>query len=525
MAGRPNPRGALLPLIHATLSLAAATLASLTAWAGAPTGDEADAHLTALVDRLTWGVTGADLAAIRRVGKARWLQAQLHPPPGDRLPPEVQARIDAMPYVSLPMTQLVIDARAQDAAANAIVDAPLKAAARQLYGKTLDEAAQEAAARSLLRDLYSPSQLREQMSWFWLNHFNVHLYKANLRLMVGDYEDEAIRPHALGRFRDLLEATLRHPAMLRYLDNADNATGRINENYAREIMELHTMGVGSGYSQKDVQELARILTGVGIDANPADPKAPPALRGQLIRSGLFEFNPARHDYGDKVFLGQAIRGRGFAEVEEALDILSRQPATAHRICLQLAAYFVSDTPPDALVQRMSRTFLRTDGDIAKVLETLFQSPEFEASLSRESKGGRFKDPAHYVISAVRLAYGGQPVTDTGPILSWLGRMGEGLYRHETPDGYSLTAASWDGPGQMATRFEFARQLGSTGAGLIEAPSPGAPRTRRGPDIQAQVKAAGLAGDVDQATRTALAQAVSAEDWNTLFLASPGFMRR
>ncbi len=132
----------------------------------------------------------------------------------------------------------------------------------------MNDLVREAQSRSLLRDLYAPDQLREQMTWFWFNHFNVQSSKRDIRAMVGDYEDQAIRPHALGKFRDLLEATLRHPAMLRYLDNDQNAAGRINENYAREIMELHTMGVGSGYTQKDVQELARILTGVGVDLQP-----------------------------------------------------------------------------------------------------------------------------------------------------------------------------------------------------------------------------------------------------------------
>jgi len=223
-----------------------------------------------------------------------------------------------------------------------------RGAARGLYQQGMNELAREAAARDLLRDLYSDDQLKEQMAWFWVNHFNVQAAKANLRAMVGDYENAAIRPRALGRFRDLLEATLKHPAMLRYLDNADNAAGHVNENYARELMELHTMGVDSGYTQQDVQELARILTGVGIDPSPGDPNPGVHPAGDLIHAGLFEFNPNRHDYGDKVLLGHPIKGRGFAEVEEALDILCRQPATARHISLELAQYFVSDDPPDRL---------------------------------------------------------------------------------------------------------------------------------------------------------------------------------
>src|SRR6201995_5080617 len=145
--------------------------------------------------------------------------------------------------------------------------------------------ATQSATRSLLRDLYSADQLREKMTWFWFNHFTVNQNKADIRAFIGDYEDQAIRPHALGKFRDLVEATLRHPAMLRYLDNAENARGHLNENYARELMELHTMGVGSGYTQQDVTELARILTGVGVDQNPKDPNVPAEHKADFIRNG------------------------------------------------------------------------------------------------------------------------------------------------------------------------------------------------------------------------------------------------
>ena len=166
----------------------------------------------------------------------------------------------------------------QSRAANQLTDPEQKKAAQQAFQQAMNDRGRQAAARSILRALYAPDQLRERMVWFWFNHFNVHLYKANIRALIGDYEERAIRAFAMGRFRDLLSATLRHPAMLRYLDNADNAAGHINENYAREIMELHTMGVGSGYTQTDVEELARILTGVGIDLETEDPKLKPELQ-------------------------------------------------------------------------------------------------------------------------------------------------------------------------------------------------------------------------------------------------------
>ena len=511
-----------------------ASIFALLAWSpsamGAPPPAALDPKTLALINRITWGVDQADAATVASIGVGRWLDRQLHPPPGDHLPAAVQAEIAAMPYESAPMAQLVADARIQEVAANTIADPELKAAARQVYNKALDDAVHQAAARSILRDLYSQDQLREQMTWFWFNHFNVHMYKANLRLMIGDYEDHALRPHALGKFRDLLEATLRHPAMLRYLDNADNAAGHINENYAREIMELHTMGVGSGYTQQDVQELARILTGVGIDANPTPPRLPPQLQGQLIRQGLFEFNPARHDYGDKVFLGHVIKGSGFGEVEQAIDILCREPATARHVSRQLASDFVADDPPPALVDRMSATFARTDGDIAQVLSVMFRSPEFTASL-----GSKFKDPMHYVISSVRLAYGERPILNTTPILSWMNRMGEGLYNHLTPDGYSMAAAAWNGPGQMETRFEMARQLGSSVVTFFKpegpppaAPAPpptAAPNAPPYPILRTALEFDDLPRTLAPATQGVLTQAVSPQDWNTLFLSSPEFMRR
>jgi uncharacterized protein (DUF1800 family) len=509
--------------ISRRLLLATAALACAGAAAAQP-GRPPDPAQAALLDRVTWGADAADAAAIARQGTSAWLRAQLHPPAQDRLPQAVQAQIDEMAYLQGPMVEVVRDVQLQQQAANAMTDPVLKATARQVANKAMEDAIHQAAARSLLRDVYSPDQLKEQMTWFWFNHFNVHQYKANLRLMIGDYEDRALRPHALGRFRDLLEATLRHPAMLRYLDNADNAAGHINENYAREIMELHTLGVGSGYSQQDVQELARILTGVGIDANPKDPQLPAPLRAQLIRDGLFEFNPARHDYGDKVFLGRPIKGRGFAEVEEALDIIARNPATAQHISRELAVYFVSDDPPPALLRAMASTFERTDGDIAAVLETMFRSPQFAASL-----GAKFKDPAHYAISAVRLAWGDRVIQDSSPILNWLNRMGEGPFNHETPDGYAMVAAAWNGPGQMETRFEMARQLGAGPAGFFKPATPptsGPAEPQPGaPDIQRAAQAAGVLSRAPETTRAVLAQAPSPKDWNALFLSSPQFMRR
>src|SRR5882724_3444764 len=354
--------------------------------------NEFNARDLALLDRLTWGINASSAEHLRALGAERWLQEQLHPPADAALPDTVTAQIEAMPDVHKLPFDIAVAFEQQAKSANQVADADQKKAAQQVYQGAMNDRARQAAARSILRALYAPDQLRERMVWFWFNHFNVHLYKANIRVMIGDYEDRAIRPFAMGRFRDLLSATLRHPAMLRYLDNADNAAGHLNENYAREIMELHTMGVGSGYTQADVEELARILTGFGIDLKSEDPKLKPELQSQLVREGAFEFNPARHDYGDKIFLGHSIKGRGLAEVDEALDILCRQPATAAYVSKKLATYFVSDNPPAALVARMAQTFQSSDGDIAAVLSTMLHSTEFAASLK---SGTKFKDSVQY----------------------------------------------------------------------------------------------------------------------------------
>jgi uncharacterized protein (DUF1800 family) len=505
------------PLRSATL----AALGVLAAGSARAATADLNPHDLALLNRLTWGQSATSAAELQAMGARAWLERQLHPQASDRLPPAAQAQVDALTISHTPMADLVVQVTAQNKAAGQLTDPDQKKAAQQAYQQAINNLGREAATRELLRDLYSPDQLQEQMTWFWLNHFNVHMYKRDARAMIGDYEDQAIRPRALGKFRDLLEATLKHPAMLRYLDNDQNGAGHINENYAREIMELHTLGVGSGYSQKDVQELARILTGVGVDLSPDAPKLKPAYQPLMVRAGLFEFNPNRHDFGDKVLLGHAIKGSGFAEVEQALDVLAREPATAHHVSAEMAAYFMGDDPPSALVDRMAKAFLRSDGDIAATLKVLVTSREFDASL-----GKAFKDPMHFTVSAVRLAYDDRVILNTQPMQNWLNRMSEGLYNHETPDGYSMAAAAWDGPGQMAVRFEIARQIGSGSAGLFKADQPAAKDQPAFPQLQnALYYKAGLDQTLGAPTKSALGQAGSPQDWNTLFLSSPEFMRR
>ena len=473
-----------------------------------------------LLNRITWGASATSARQLAGLGASRFLEVQLHPLAPALLPSAVQTQIDAMTISQQTMDQLVFAFEQRRKDADAIANDEDKKAAHQAYQQELNRVGREAAARSLLRALYSPNQLQEQMSWFWMNHFNVHQYKHNVRAMVGDYEDHAIRAHALGRFRDLLAATVRHPAMLRYLDNEQSAVSHLNENYARELMELHTLGVNGGYTQRDVQELARVLTGLGVNLSGNMPKIRRDLQGQYVREGLFEFNPNRHDYGDKTFLGHTVKGRGLAEVDEVLDRLSRHPSTARFISRKLALYLLSDTPSDALVERMAQTFRRSDGDIASTLGTMFESAEFANSLA-----GKFKDPIHYVVSAVRLAYDDKPILNAGPIINWLNRMGEPLYGRQTPDGYPMDEVAWASPGQMTARFEIAKAIGSGSAGLFK--TEGAQPVERPafPQLANALYYQSLQGTLHEATLQALDKASSPQEWNTFLLASPDFMNR
>jgi uncharacterized protein (DUF1800 family) len=470
----------------------------------------------ALLDRVSWGADTAGAQMLREQGVQTYLESQIRPAGDDALPPEIVNEIGAFAIEQERPEQLVTDLRARREAIKHMDDPDQVAAAKKDIQQRLMSLEHEAQSRALLRDVYSRNQLREVMTWFWFNHFNIGDQKGDLRALVGDYEETAIRPHVFGRFRDLLAATLRHPAMLIYLDNAQNTVGRINENYAREIMELHTLGVHGGYAQKDVEELARILTGVGVNANGNTPNIKPALRNTYVRDGLFEFNPNRHDFGTKTFLGHTIDGSGLAEVNQAIDILSRNPSTARFISTKLAQYFVADDPPQSLVDRMAARFEATDGDIAQILETMFASPEFDASLGR-----KFKDPIQFMVSAVRTTYGDKTILNTAPLLNWLKRLGEPLYDHQTPDGYPIAQAAWSGSGDLASRFEIARIIASGHTALfVPQGSAGTPQV---PAISASRFFKGVQPTLSAATDHVLAQAGSPADWNMLYLSSPEFM--
>ena len=516
----------LLPLpFRARTGVSLALLvAALAGCAPVPTvspgmGQATDAQRYGLLNRLTWGANTSSAQAMAQMGLPAWLHQQLQPRDAV-LPEPARASISAMTIHQTGLTDLVLKMEKQRKDADALKDDTEKKAAQQAYQSELTRLSREAATRHLLRALYSPTQVQEQMAWFWLNHFNVHLYKHNLRAMLGDYEDSALRTHALGRFRDLLGAVTYHPAMLRYLDNEQNAAGRVNENFARELMELHTLGVDGGYAQKDVQELARVLTGLGVNLTPDMPTVRKELSRLYVRRGLFEFNPQRHDSAPKTLLGKTVAGEGLAEVEFALDTLARHPATARHVCRKLATFWLSDTPPQALVDRMAATWKATDGQIAKVLETLFSAPEFVTAPAT-----KFKDPMRYVVSSVRLAYDDKVVLNVGPMLNWINRMGEPLYGRQTPDGYPMVASGWDSAGQLSTRFEIAKAIGSGSAGLFKTDGPQPSEKPAFPQLANALYFQAIQGTLGPATRAALEQAASPQEWNTFLLASPEFMRR
>jgi len=476
------------------------------------------------LDRLSWGVNTHDWQRLQSSGRTRWLEEQLHPGADDSLPPPVAQQIATMSVERTPMPDLVRDMEQRRKAAEALTDPPQRQAARDAWQQQMNALAKEAASRELLLATYSEHGLREQLGWFWLNHFSVHRDKGQLRAMVGDYEAR-LRAKSLGRFRDLLEVSVFHPAMLQYLDNVQNAAGHINENYARELLELHTLGVDGGYSQQDVQELARVLTGLGVRLDVEQPKLKPAQQPLYWRDGLTEFNPARHDTGAKQVLGEAVpaNGGGVREIEAVLDRLARHPATARFVSRKLARYFIGDDPSAALVDRMSTRFLqaeKADDQIAQVMQVLIRDPEFTASLGR-----KFKDPMHFVVSAVRLAYDRKPVLNVSPMLGWLYRLGEAPYTRQTPDGFPLDEMAWSAPGQMNARFEIARSIGGGSAGLFKPDGAGAVDQPAFPQLSNPAWFEAIEPRLSAPTREVLEQAKTPQEWGALLLSSPEFMHR
>jgi uncharacterized protein (DUF1800 family) len=304
----------------------------------------------------------------------------------------------------------------------------------------------------LLRAVYTNRQLDEVLTDFWYNHFNVYLDKGADKSLVTSYERDVIRPHVLGKFKDLLLATAQSPAMLFYLDNWQSSgpdlraragkkrTPGLNENYGRELMELHTLGVDGGYTQQDVTEVARCFTGWTMK--------------QPQRGSEFEFNPRMHDQGEKHVLGVTIpAGGGLNDGLQVLDILAKHPSTARCIATSLAVRFVSDTPPATLVTKMANTFTTTDGDLREVMHTMLAAPEFWAPEMFRSK---VKSPLEMVVSAVRAVKG--DVENAATMAGLMNQLGEPLYRKQEPTGYSNRGGDWMNSASLLARMNFASEL-------------------------------------------------------------------
>ncbi len=432
--------------------------ATLLLWVSAVLPASAtDAKILHAISRLSFGPTPGEIERVESIGVEKYIQEQLNPAiifPSDSL----NNKLAALSTVTMSTTEL-------GRIYGAVRKAPAVEPTNMVMVIDIKKIAEERNQAKLLRAIESPRQLEEVMTDFWYNHFNVSNNKGISRVWVGNYEQTAIRPHAFGKFRDLLGATSRHPAMLHYLDNWQNTTpnpnpkaknrGGINENYARELMELHTLGVKGGYTQKDVTSLAQIFTGWGY--LPANTK-----KGTPF---TFYFEPNRHDSNPKTLLGKPITGNGEQEIEQALDMLATNPATAKFVSYKIAQRFVSDNPPAALVDRMKTRWLQTDGDIKAVMTTMLNSKEFWAPTAQRSK---FKTPLEYVVSAARAT--GSNIEETKYLNGQLTSLGMPLYGCPTPDGYKNTREAWLNENSTIQRINFASHIAS-GRGLSSKPQP------------------------------------------------------
>lgn len=401
-----------------------------------------------LLNRISFGATQEEIEKVNRTGMAAFLEEQFHP---ERIPdPLVEEKLKGLKTVQLSSRELFElypppnQVKRQGAMTSSRMEGP------RYVILELQQA-------RLLRAVYSQKQLYEVMVDFWTNHFNVFAAKGADRWLVTSYDRDTIRPHALGRFRELLLATAQSPAMLFYLDNwlsasPDGPTRQvrpntkpgarqgINENYARELLELHTLGVDGGYTQKDVEEVARCFTGWTM-------RRP---RGEAE----FRFEPRMHDRGEKLVLGAKIpAGGGIEDGVKVIDLLARHPATARFIATKLARRFVVDDPPLSLVKQAAEVFRQSDGDIKAVVRAIVTAPDF---YSPQTVSAKVKKPLEFVASALR-AVGAE--TDAGaPLLRYLNRMGEPPFLSQPPTGYPDTGAFWISPDALLTRMNFAVDL-------------------------------------------------------------------
>lgn len=382
--------------------------------------EDADPFMVHLLNRTTFGYREEELAAASALGAEAWLERQLQ---GSALD---DGGLDAMLAAALPtlgMTYRELFATQQ----------------RNDAGEPEANPAGELIAATLLRQLYSPRQLHEVMVEFWTNHFNVFLLDGPVRVLKTVDDRDHIRPHALGRFRDLLHANAASPAMLYYLDNYSNTREGPNENYARELLELHTLGVDGGYGEHDVKEIARCFTGWGL--NPRHPD-------------VFVFDPVAHDWGEKYVLETVIpANRGIEDGRMVLDLLADHPSTARFLARKLCRRFIADEPPESAVDKVARRYTETDGDIPAMLRTLFLSDEF-----RTSEGEKFKRPAEFVGSLIRrlhLEFSGDFIE---PLFRRLSALGQVPFLAVPPTGYADEQDAWLSTSSLLERWNLGSAL-------------------------------------------------------------------
>jgi len=561
--------------------LAVAALLAATSTAGRGEGTNSavptnpdDRTIVHVLNRLGFGPTLGDIERVRRIGLPAYIDRQLHPERIDDT--ALRDRLATFETLSQSTQQLAERyflpaqmARRERQRSPAAQDPSMtteSSAARRREALTPAqtevvrmerEALSELMQAKLVRAVYSERQLEEMMVDFWFNHFNVFVGKGIVRLYLNEYERDVIRPHALGKFHDLLRATAESPAMLFYLDNWQSAApegatladdnparrragairprtgfGRpgqvrrpttlanptastqnrrrgLNENYARELMELHTLGVDGGYTQKDVQEVARAFTGWTINA----PR----------QGGSFRFDPRMHDDGEKVVLKHKIKaGGGKKDGDDVLALLVAHPSTARFIALKLARRFVADEPPAALVDRAARRFRETGGDIREVVRTIVTSSEFFAANAYRAK---VKTPLEFVVSAVRAT--GTPMANVLPLVQAVRNLGMPLYGCQPPTGYADKAEAWVNSGALLNRMNFAVTLtsGRSGRGPGLRPALGERATPEPAIGSAELVKSALAGEISEATASTIAKATTSPQALALVLGSPEFQRR
>lgn len=421
-------------------------------WTNLAVANESLAHQRHVLSRLSFGTTSREIVQIEKNGLEAYIQSQLKPETIEESSTleNYLAKLESLKQDPMKQQKLQASLFRELGKSNLT---PQQLRQKRLENRTLRNQAQNQAVNAhVARAINSNRQLQEVMVDFWFNHFSVNIQKRAVRFWINDYENQ-IRTHALGNFADLLLATAQHPAMLMYLDNDTNTDPQsragkkrqlgLNENYARELMELHTLGVDGGYSQDDVISLAKILTGWGLDHEN---------KNKGSQNGFY-FNPNRHSPSSKTFLGYEIAGNGVEEGKQAIQILANHPATADFISYKLAQYFVADQPPESLVQRLSKQFSNSGGNIKIVLDTLIHSPEFN---DPQYYGQKFKTPYQYIISLVRMGEIKQP--EINRVQGMIKQLSMPVYQCQTPDGYDNTKSTWLNPQAILQRTSFATAI-------------------------------------------------------------------